>query len=474
MITLRESFRVCRAAEEAFVYISDFRNTLEWDATAQRASKLTPGPITVGTRFLINCALPVGSVDIEYRITRLDAPRLIQLEGRSRWFDISDHIALSPTDDGVAVDYRAEFRFRGRLAGFAQRFQPGLERMGKASVGGLKEALTDHNPPPRVHPQPRSPWLRVSDFSRFGYRRARPTWHPQSARLEGRHIVITGATSGLGEAAAMTLAQRGAALTLVGRDADKTERVRRAITAETGNRQLSVAQADLSLMSNVDALTWQLQQRGRPIDALINNAGALFSDFRQTSEGYERSLALLLLAPYRLTLGLRGLLSAAGSSRVINVLSGGLYTQRLSLQTLTQTGPQDYSGTVAYAQAKRALLSVTAAWAQQWHGEGIAVNAMHPGWVDTPGLAQSLPLFRLSMQWSLRTPQQGADTMVWLAAATETASSSGGFFLDRQAQPLHLRAATRESPQAHSDVMDYLQQFDPVNSPPTVPRSPQA
>ncbi len=459
MTVLSESIAIARPPEALFDYVADFRHTVEWDSTAQAARKLTAGPVAEGTRFMVNCALPLGSLDIEYQITRLNPPHCVELQGKSRWFDITDRIELHHTALGTQLDYRAEFHFSRPLRALAARLSPGLERMGKASIDGLQQALADQNPPPDSQVRHYSLARRLKNFTRLGYQQAQQHWLPRSARLDGRHIIISGATSGIGKAAALELAERGASITVVARDRTKAEQACREIGAETGNSKLRIEIADLCLMSEVDALCKRLRYRAEPIDALINNAGALFNDYRLTEEGFERSLALLLLSPCRLTLGLKSLLQStdAGTARVINVLSGGMYTRPLSLTTLTRCEPQQYNGPVAYALAKRALMLVTEHWAEQWRDDDIAVNAMHPGWVDTPGLTQALPGFHRGLRYVLRSPEQGADTIVWLAAATETAALSGGLFLDREAQPLYLRDSTRESDDERRELIGYLQ-----------------
>jgi NAD(P)-dependent dehydrogenase (short-subunit alcohol dehydrogenase family) len=285
-------------------------------------------------------------------------------------------------------------------------------------------------------------------FTRFGYRAARRHWNPVSAYLRDRHVVITGATSGLGLATATTLAARGAELTLVGRDRAKANGVARDLKRRFGNPRVHVEIADLSLLENVRALVARLLDKGRPIDVLVNNAGALIDPRELTTEGLEKSFALLLAGPYVLTEGLRPLLkqsaAARGVARVVNVLSGGMYTQKIQVEDL-QSEQGRYSGAVAYARAKRGLLIVTEEWARRWAKDGIVVNAMHPGWADTPGVVSALPVFHRLTEKVLRTPEEGADTIVWLAAATEAGKVSGEFWLDRRPHLKHVLPGTRET-----------------------------
>ena len=462
MIVLHEKIHVPRPPREAFAYVADFSTTAEWDATATAARKLTPGPIDRGTRFEVVCRLPLGSVTLDYTVTRLEPEHLIELQGTSRFFTVTDTITFEETATGTHIDYRASFSFSGLLETLSPRFADGMRRMGRRSVEGLREALEDNYPPPAAAPDTRRadrmllPGL--LHFTRAGYRRGRKRWHPVSAWMGGKHVVITGASSGLGRAAAIGLARRGAELTLVIRSENKAGELVDAIRRETGNPRIHVELADLALMADVDALVQRMRTRGRPIDVLINNAGALFNPRQVTPEGLEKSFALLLLSPVRLTLGLQPLLAQAGRARVVNVVSGGMYTQRLDVDLL-QAPAADYSGSVAYARCKRALMVVTEQWAQAWADQGIVVNAMHPGWADTPGIQSALPGFHRLTRRVLRSPEEGADTMVWLAMATEAGRVSGALFLDREPRTTHLRRATRESPEERERLRASLAAF---------------
>jgi len=205
----------------------------------------------------------------------------------------------------------------------------------------------------------------------------------------------------------------------------------------------------------VHALAERLLERGEPLDVLVNNAGALFNPRQETDEGFEKSFALLLLGPYILTQRLHPLLAAARDARVVNVSSGGMYSQKIQVEDL-QSQSGTYSGSVAYARAKRGLMILTEVWAQRWREDGIVVNAMHPGWADTPGVQTALPGFYRVTRKLLRSPEEGADTVVWLAASTEAGEVSGEFWLDRQIHPSHLSAKTRESEGERAQLLDRL------------------
>lgn len=466
MTVLRETIRVKRPAAEAFAYVADFTTTTEWDSTAKKARKLTPGPVERGTRFLVTCAMPLGTIDIEYEVAELDPPNKIVLRGNSRFFDIKDTITFTESGTTTQIVYQAQFHFGPVIKSLAGAMEPGLKRMGKASVKGLKEALDDKFPAPKLTGKDATAdklvLPKLARFTRLGYRRGRKHWNPVSADMRGKHVVITGSSTGLGFASAMELARRGADLTLVMRNKARAEEVKREIAAETGNGSIALEMADLSLLAEVDALVARLKDRGQPIDVLINNAGALYNEWQATSEGIERSVALLLLSPFRLTLGLKPLLAAADEARVINVVSGGMYSQKLSVKRLVSKEDEEFSGATAYARAKRALMVVTRHWARAWRKEGIVVNAMHPGWADTPGVKTSLPTFHALTRLVLRSPDEGADTIVWLAAATEAGKLSGQLLLDREPQTQYLLKDTRETAAERKKLFSFLDAYVPA------------
>ena len=462
MITLHEEIHVDRPRDACFRYIADFRTTTEWDATAISSEKKTPGAVGAGTEYLVHCRLPLGSVAIHYSVVTFEPDAFIELRGTSALFDIADRISFTDADTQTHIDYVAEITPKGALRLAEGALLPGMRRMGRNSLRGMQTALEDDFPDPAISDCSRRadnlvlPGLAM--FSRWGYRRGRKHWNPISADLRERHIVITGANAGIGFATARQLAERGAQLTLVMRNPDKAANAVESLIHATGNTQIAAEIADLSLMGDVDALIERLIANGRSIDVLVNNAGALFNPRQETDEGLEASFALLLLSPYRLTLGLKPLLAAAGGGRVVNVVSGGMYSQPLEVHKLIAR-EQNYSGSVAYARAKRALMVVTEQWAEEWADDNIVVNAMHPGWADTPGVESALPGFHRLTRRILRSPDEGADTIVWLAAATEAAQASGRLFLDREPRTTHLRNGTQETPEEREKLREFLADF---------------
>jgi dehydrogenase/reductase SDR family member 12 len=139
------------------------------------------------------------------------------------------------------------------------------------------------------------------------------------------------------------------------------------------------------------------------------------------------------------------LLRSTGGARVLTMSSGGMYAAPLTVDGLEMT-PAAYRWSQQYAIAKRAQVTLNQMWAQR-HPD-VAFHPVHPGWADTPGVASSLPTFRRVVGPMLRTAEQGADTIVWLAADDAALASNGGFWLDRRRRPIHRLPTTRRSDNA--------------------------
>ncbi len=274
--------------------------------------------------------------------------------------------------------------------------------------------------------------------------------------IDGRVVIITGATSGIGYAAAVALARRGAAVHFLARDHDRARRTRRGITAESGSTRVSYGLADMEDLAAVRGFAREFNATHDRLDVLIHNAGTIHPDFRANEAGTELTVLGQVVAPFLLTRMLTPALLAAAPSRVITVCSGGMYTQRLDPATLQMPGPR-YRGVTAYARAKRAQAALSREWARRMAGTGVAFHAMHPGWVNTPGVAAALPGFSRAARPILLTPEQGADTIVWLAAMPPERLGSGLFWHDRRPRPEYPLPWTRgQDPGAARELWDHL------------------
>lgn len=289
--------------------------------------------------------------------------------------------------------------------------------------------------------------LVVPSFTRIGYelRRRLDDWTPLDRfPMSGRVAAVTGPTSGIGEVTATVLARQGARVLLIARSPERAEATRARIVEATGNDDLAVFEADMSDMAAVRRLVGEIRDAEPRLDVLIHNAGALLTERRASADGYEMTFATMVLGPFLLTDGLLPLLGSSEDGRIVTVTSGGMYTQALHVDDL-QMEREPYRGTIAYARAKRAQVVLTRLWARRQEGTSVVAHAMHPGWADTPGIEASLPRFHRMIGPLLRTPMQGADTIVWLASAPEVARSSGRLWLDRRPRPFDRLPGTRVS-----------------------------
>lgn len=267
----------------------------------------------------------------------------------------------------------------------------------------------------------------IGSFTRLGpaVRRAVFDWEGEDgdvARLDGEVIVVTGGTSGLGRATAAALADLGATVEVVGRNAGRGREVIDEITAAGGAATLRLA--DLSELDETRRLAEELAGEHTRIHALVHSAGVMRERREESAEGIEVTWATMVVSPHVLTR-----LLADRTERAIWVSSGGMYTQKVVVDDL-QWERREWSGAKVYAQAKRAQVDLVREATER--GEAPLQVAMHPGWADTPGVESALPGFRKVMGPLLRTPETGADTIVWLAASDERALEPGAFYLDRR------------------------------------------
>ncbi len=308
----------------------------------------------------------------------------------------------------------------------------------------------------------------VAGYTSAGYRIRRGMWSPGDLQpLGGKVVLVTGASSGLGLAAAEGFARLGACVRLLARSEERGERARAAIVARSGNSDVHVNLCDLSDLEAVRRFASSFSAETTRLDVLVNNAGALLNERAVSVDGIELTFATNVLGPFLLTNLLIPLLERSAPARIISVSSGGMYTQRIDLEDL-QTAGEKFDGPAVYARTKRAQVILTELWAKRLEGTGVVVHAMHPGWTDTPGVQSSLPRFYKATKLLLRTPEQGADTIVWLGAAPEPGRSSGGFWQDRRQRPTHRVPWTKETREDRERLWAECERLSGWNDPRTL------
>jgi NAD(P)-dependent dehydrogenase (short-subunit alcohol dehydrogenase family) len=251
--------------------------------------------------------------------------------------------------------------------------------------------------------------------------------------IAGKTVVITGASDGIGRVASLTLTAAGAHVVMVGRNAAKTVAAAQRIMSATGSRTVTAEIADLSRRDAVLELADGVLRKHEQIAVLINNAGALFLDRQITPDGFERTFALNHLAYFALSVQLLPALARAGTARIINVSSRAHRRARLDVDDVV--APASYRSWRAYANSKLANILFTKVMAHQLDPARISVHAVHPGLVSTRFAANNGMrgrLIRRIMDLRAISPEQGADSLVWLATANAGDLGSGEYFVRRQ------------------------------------------
>ena len=257
--------------------------------------------------------------------------------------------------------------------------------------------------------------------------------------MQGKTVVITGATSGIGEVAALQLAARGARIVLVARDAARARVTLARLQAAGPRCAHAVHLADLSTLAGMRQAGAAIAAAEARIDVLVNNAGALFARRSRTADGFAPSFATNHLAYYVLTLLLLPALRAAPGARIVCTASRAHRQGRIDFGNLQRDG---MSG---YAQSKLANLLFVRRLAQLLGGEDLTVNALHPGYVATRFAAGGGAIWRALLRSLMKvvaiTPEQGARTLVYLAQSAALAGRSGGYYV--RCQPAEPSARAR-------------------------------
>lgn len=287
--------------------------------------------------------------------------------------------------------------------------------------------------------------LIVPSFDRSGFLLHSLAFDPDDLEVDltGRRCLVTGANSGIGYETSLALAELGAEVLLLCRNAERGEAAAERVRQATGNARVRSETLDVSDFASIRAFAERLDDE--PVDVLVHNAGVLPDEREETAEGLERCFATHVAGPHLLTRLLQSRLEQSTDARVVWVSSGGMYTRRLRTDDPSwRNRSEHYDGVTAYAETKRAQVVLAALWDEALSGTNVCVTSMHPGWADTPAVQQSLPLFHRVTRAILRSPAEGADTVVWLSAAKTARDLGGRFVFDRVPRTTYLLPGTRE------------------------------
>jgi retinol dehydrogenase 12 len=254
-----------------------------------------------------------------------------------------------------------------------------------------------------------------------------------NAGMEGKVVLITGGTSGIGKAAATALAAMGAEVVVTGRNEERGEAALAEIRRGSGSQKVSLMLADLAVQAEVRKLAVGFKERHDRLDVLVNNAGLVQSKRTETPDGIELTLAVNHLAPFLLTNLLLDLLMKSAPSRVITISSEARRRAQIDFDDLQSE--RRYRAFQVYGMTKKANILFTYELAERLEGSGVVANCLHPGAVNT-NFAQNnrgpiALLFRVFKPF-MRSPEQGADTLVYLASSPESGEMSGQYLTDRK------------------------------------------
>src|SRR5829696_7949288 len=259
----------------------------------------------------------------------------------------------------------------------------------------------------------------------------RPETEKHGGSMGEKICLITGATSGIGKATAMGLANMGASVVMVGRDQGKGEAVMAEIKEKCTNASVDLMLADLSSQEEIRRLAGEFKEAYPRLDVLINNAGLFRSKRITTAEGLETTFAVNHLAYFLLTKLLLDVLKASASSRIVNVSSGDHNNGAIDFDDLQ--GEKGYKGAKAYSQSKLADVLVTYELARRLEGTGITANCLHPGaGVRTnfgSGVSGVFGLIVRALRPFMISPEKGAETSIYLASSPEVEGLSGRYFV---------------------------------------------
>ncbi|MEC7838798.1 MAG: SDR family NAD(P)-dependent oxidoreductase [Chlamydiota bacterium] len=294
----------------------------------------------------------------------------------------------------------------------------------------------------------------IFSFDRSGFLRHSKDFKDENWCGKGKVALITGANSGIGYVTAEILLKYNVNVHIFCRSEASGKEAVEKLKSSNSDGTITLHTLDISDKKAIDR--WLKSEAPPHVDILVNNAGGMSSSLNFNTENIEITWATHLLGHYFLTSGLIEQRSLSKGSRVITVSSGGMYLQKLDLSDLLWK-KQKYDKYRAYANAKRAQVILTQLWDEQL-GPSIRFSTMHPGWVDTKGVKEAMPTFHRLLGPRLRSPKQGADTIIWLAL-TQEKYPGGKLWFDRKIVAEHKFNFTKESVTGRNKLWNLLKSF---------------
>jgi len=278
--------------------------------------------------------------------------------------------------------------------------------------------------------------------------------------IKDKTVLITGATSGIGEATMFALLEKGARVIFTARNIEKARRVLEEAKAKTKNENVKFYEVNLESLSSIRNFVDEFKKNEKNLHVLINNAGTWENSFRETPDGFEVTFEVNYLAPFYLTNLLLDLLIENAPSRIVNVssamhLSGSVDFLDLELR-------KHYNGIKSYSNSKLYLLIFTKELARRLKDKNVSAFAVHPGLVRTE-IFRNLPAFvRNAFLIGARTKEKGAETSIYLATEDGVSQFSGGYFADKKPQPYKKVADSLEIAQKLWEItVEYIRKVDP-------------
>lgn len=301
----------------------------------------------------------------------------------------------------------------------------------------------------------------VLGYSKIGPALRRRWWpaDPPAGALAGQRVIVTGATSGIGEAMARSFLDLGAIVHLLGRNPAKVSRYAAELRREVPTAEVVEEVCDVGDLDAVRAWCADLSERVEAVHGLVHNAGVMTKEREESAQGHELGLAAHVLGPHLMTELLLPLLGE-GQGTVVFMSSGGMYSAGLrSEPEEIEYREAPYDGVRAYARTKRMQVVLADAWSRRLRGGQVRVVSMHPGWANTPGVTDALPGFDTVMGPILRDATGGADTAVWLVATRPEEAlepDAHQFWHDRARRPTTYPVQRRLDPTEEGRFLAYV------------------